>query len=275
MERPPSTPPKRWPLTNERLTIGRDPLSDVVIDDPRVSRHHADLRRQGPGWSIVDFDSANGTFVNGTRVTDTPVQPGDRIGLGDAVLVLAGDDDATHVGPSPLAAAPVGTAPPPPPPLPPPAAPPAQPPAVGQWPTGASFVVRSQTGNNENIGRDKVIYDQRQWVEHKHGALDHIASLRGKARFLLVSGVVLYLAGTGLAMAAVLMFQKEIWDLMDEPPGGRPDLPDAFFPMFGGGAFLCLIGLALAVFGLIVRSGTRREERWLEADVRQVEGWHG
>ena len=89
--------------------------------------------------------------------------------------------------------------------------------------------------------------------------------MRGLAKQLLVWGVVLYFAGAGIAMAAILSFQKEIFDRIDSQSTEPPDLPDAFIPMFGVGAFVSMVGFALFIFGLIVRGSARREQRQLEA----------
>ncbi|MCW0213988.1 MAG: FHA domain-containing protein [Pseudonocardia sp.] len=77
-----------------RLTVGRLPDNDVVLDDLLVSRRHAELRRdmRGTGaWRIVDLGSGNGTFVNGTRVREAEVTARDVIGIGHALLQLQGD----------------------------------------------------------------------------------------------------------------------------------------------------------------------------------------
>ena len=47
--------------------VGRDPLSDIVIDDARVSWHHAVLRPEADHWTIEDEDSTNGTYADGRR----------------------------------------------------------------------------------------------------------------------------------------------------------------------------------------------------------------
>lgn len=81
-------PSRSWALNGDRMTIGRDPSSDVSVDDTQVSRHHADLIRQGSDWSIVDVGSTNGIRVNGAKVRRATLRPGDRIGLGTTELVL-------------------------------------------------------------------------------------------------------------------------------------------------------------------------------------------
>ncbi|WP_300007952.1 ATP-binding cassette domain-containing protein [Pseudonocardia sp.] len=74
-----------------RITVGRLPDNDVVLDDLLVSRHHAELRRDGSGWHIVDLGSGNGVFVNGVRVQAALVTPRDVIGIGHTLLQLHGD----------------------------------------------------------------------------------------------------------------------------------------------------------------------------------------
>jgi pSer/pThr/pTyr-binding forkhead associated (FHA) protein len=78
-------------LTGDRLTIGREATSDIVVNDPAVSRRHADLVRNGQSWSIIDAGSANGTSVNGAEVRQTALRPGDCIEVGDTQLVVTSD----------------------------------------------------------------------------------------------------------------------------------------------------------------------------------------
>ena len=72
--------------------IGRAPDSDIVIPDPGVSRYHAELRHVAGEPHIVDLDSANGTFVNGQRVSAAPLSEGDIVGIGPATFRLAGQE---------------------------------------------------------------------------------------------------------------------------------------------------------------------------------------
>ncbi|SES23745.1 FHA modulated ABC efflux pump with fused ATPase and integral membrane subunits [Streptomyces sp. yr375] len=62
--------------------VGRDPLSDIFIDDTRVSWHHAVLRPDGGHWTIEDEHSTNGTYADGRRVHEWGVGPGTVIHFG-------------------------------------------------------------------------------------------------------------------------------------------------------------------------------------------------
>jgi Protein of unknown function (DUF3662)/FHA domain len=77
-------------LTLERgvTVIGRSSGSDIVLDDPNVSRRHAEIRRVGDGYSLVDLGSTNGTEVNGQRVGETSLMNGDVIGVGTTRLTF-------------------------------------------------------------------------------------------------------------------------------------------------------------------------------------------
>ena len=73
------------------MTIGRTSASTVRVSHPLVSREHCRIEVRGDGVYVVDAGSANGTWLNGERVTSrTRVRAGDRIGLGrdGAVLLL-------------------------------------------------------------------------------------------------------------------------------------------------------------------------------------------
>nr|WTB29232.1 ATP-binding cassette domain-containing protein [Streptomyces sp. NBC_00830] len=62
--------------------VGRDPLSDIVIDDVRVSWHHAVLRPVAGHWSLEDENSTNGTYTGGRRIHESGVGPGSVIRFG-------------------------------------------------------------------------------------------------------------------------------------------------------------------------------------------------
>ena len=76
-------PAASFPLSANALRIGRDPKSDVVVDDVLVSRRHAEIRRLGDGrYEAVDLESHNGTFVNGRRIKRVVLDELDVVGVG-------------------------------------------------------------------------------------------------------------------------------------------------------------------------------------------------
>ena len=86
---------------NGELTLGREQGSaDLVIDDPGVSRRHARVLADGGGVVVEDLGSANGTFVNGERISGpVEVAAGDEIQIGGTLLGVEGADAATAMMP--------------------------------------------------------------------------------------------------------------------------------------------------------------------------------
>ncbi|MFB3923175.1 MAG: FHA domain-containing protein [Terriglobia bacterium] len=77
-------------LAKDRITIGRDLSSDVVIDHPVVSAHHARIVKEGDKFFIVDLGSTNGTFVNGIKIKRHQLAELDRIVIGPSELHFSG-----------------------------------------------------------------------------------------------------------------------------------------------------------------------------------------
>jgi hypothetical protein len=73
---------KRTVVSGDPFVIGRSRECDMVLDDPNVSRRHAELRREDGGWAVHDLGSTNGIKVNGRRSPGARLQPGDEITLG-------------------------------------------------------------------------------------------------------------------------------------------------------------------------------------------------
>ena len=85
-------------LTQGEFSIGRDPSNSLCVNDALVSRRHAVIRTDQNNVSIVDLSSRNGTFVNAVPVTERKLETGDRIQIGDSLLLfLVGDDDGAGV----------------------------------------------------------------------------------------------------------------------------------------------------------------------------------
>jgi pSer/pThr/pTyr-binding forkhead associated (FHA) protein len=66
--------------------IGRSKRCDVVLNDPNASRQHAEVRREGDDFVLVDLDSTNGVKVNRREVKRAVLANGDRVDLGASEL---------------------------------------------------------------------------------------------------------------------------------------------------------------------------------------------
>jgi len=71
-------------LIDEAITIGRGADNTIVVNDPSISTHHAQLLLEGDTYRLKDLDSTNGTRVNGKPVTETVLRLEDRIRFGAA-----------------------------------------------------------------------------------------------------------------------------------------------------------------------------------------------
>jgi hypothetical protein len=76
------------------LTIGRAPDNGVVLHDSRASRRHARLFARSGVLILADLGSTNGSFVNDRRVEEMPLGEGDRIRIGDTILVVETVEEA-------------------------------------------------------------------------------------------------------------------------------------------------------------------------------------
>jgi hypothetical protein len=79
------------PITEQVVNLGRRPDNHIVIDDPRVSRTHAQIRAINGRYVIFDLDSTGGMFVNNVCVNQSTLFPGDVISLAGVDLVYGQD----------------------------------------------------------------------------------------------------------------------------------------------------------------------------------------
>ena len=75
-------------LESTVTSAGRNPDSDVFLDDVTVSRKHAEFRREGDGFYVHDQGSLNGTYVNRERVDVTKLASNDEVQIGKFKLVF-------------------------------------------------------------------------------------------------------------------------------------------------------------------------------------------
>ena len=81
---------RTFPLTEDRMSIGREPSNQIPLLDSLVSRRHCVIRREGQGFLIEDLDSRNSTFVNNMPVKERLLTDGDEIRIGKSILVFQG-----------------------------------------------------------------------------------------------------------------------------------------------------------------------------------------
>ena len=77
-----------FPVEGSDVVLGRDPAADVSVPDRLMSRRHCTLLLRNGRYSLRDLGSANGTFVNGLPVQERALEHGDRIRLGESVLMF-------------------------------------------------------------------------------------------------------------------------------------------------------------------------------------------
>ena len=79
---------KTHAVTSPKVVIGRSRDCDIRVSDLNASRRHAELRKDGDKYWIVDLGSMNGTLVNGKQVEKERLENGDRITLGSTDIVF-------------------------------------------------------------------------------------------------------------------------------------------------------------------------------------------
>src|ERR687884_1689944 len=97
--RPKDYEPSTIKMDRMKLTIGRPSRNDICVSDPFASRLHAELRREGDNILLVDNGSANGTFLNGQRVSGTiRLEPGDLIRIGETQIEYKTEEQEMMLG---------------------------------------------------------------------------------------------------------------------------------------------------------------------------------
>ncbi|MGF1506902.1 MAG: DUF3662 domain-containing protein [Chloroflexi bacterium] len=86
------------PIERTLMNIGRHRDNHLIIDDPRVSRHHAQIRHRNGSYILLDVGSSGGTTVNGQRIRDAVLRPGDVISMAGYSMLYIEDrpDEPTN-----------------------------------------------------------------------------------------------------------------------------------------------------------------------------------
>ncbi len=85
------------PLTKQTITLGRQHDNQVVLDDGRVSRYHAQIQHRYRHWILRDLGSTAGTIVNGQQIREYVLQPGDVVQIGDTQLIYVKQAVTTQI----------------------------------------------------------------------------------------------------------------------------------------------------------------------------------
>src|SRR6266700_8112480 len=89
-------------LKVDKTTIGRVEDNTFQIPEPSVSSHHCEVLLKGSDVVVHDLNSTNGTFINGEKVTESPIKPGQILRLGQIEMRLETDAPAASSSKKPL-----------------------------------------------------------------------------------------------------------------------------------------------------------------------------
>lgn len=85
-----------FPLEKPVINIGRHSNNDLILNEPHVSRHHAQLRAINNRYVIFDVGSTGGMLINGKRITQATLQSGDVVKIGLINLIYVQDTTSEH-----------------------------------------------------------------------------------------------------------------------------------------------------------------------------------
>src|SRR6476620_9852823 len=96
---------RTYELNVEKTTVGRVEDNAFQIAEPSVSSHHAEIILRGTDVVIKDLNSTNGTIINGEKISESVLKPGQVLRFGTVELQLEGKDGAGAAAkPTPAAA---------------------------------------------------------------------------------------------------------------------------------------------------------------------------
>ncbi|HCU25835.1 MAG TPA: Fis family transcriptional regulator [Deltaproteobacteria bacterium] len=92
---------KKFDLNRKSTRIGKKEENDIVLLDNTVSRHHVEIEMTSDSYLLKDMNSTNGTFINGLKVKEAYLSPGDVIKIGNTEIEFVAFDEKVRIEPSP------------------------------------------------------------------------------------------------------------------------------------------------------------------------------
>ena len=89
-------------LTQEEVSIGREPSNAIYVNDHSISRRHCVIKREGESFRVIDLESYNGTFINEVPIGEQSLSHGDQIAVGSVRFVFLTHDVETTSAESPV-----------------------------------------------------------------------------------------------------------------------------------------------------------------------------
>lgn len=77
-----------YKLKGDNITLGRNPSSDIFLNDMTVSREHAIIKHEDLGYVVYDDDSFNGVWVNNKNISEKVLKPGDILQIGKFAFIF-------------------------------------------------------------------------------------------------------------------------------------------------------------------------------------------
>ena len=85
----------RFELDRDTVSLGREASNSIQMHDTEVSRRHAEIRREGSLYTLIDLGSSNGSYVNGQRVQHQELSSGDRVQVGRTLMLFTDPGDGS------------------------------------------------------------------------------------------------------------------------------------------------------------------------------------
>src|SRR5580698_1862831 len=173
-------------LAGERTTVGRVEDNAFQIAEPSVSSHHCEILLRGSDIVVKDLGSTNGSFINGEKITEGILKPGQTLRLGNIELKLDTPGAPAAAAPAPTSPPAGATAAPPPPP------------AAATPPSSKKEAAKAATGGvniNEFGGRQGAGFESNtQFTKKKRGNAWYFWGIVGGALLIIIILIIVALS---------------------------------------------------------------------------------